>query len=326
MSENNKRRLLKVLQLMQAAGKPKTVKELVDDLYSKYDIKSDRKAVTADLEELRDAGYPLEHKEHSRIGWIWKDSFEEHELKFLLDVVSVSRTLSMEDSRKLINKINNLANQSGRDMKAVTLPLDENFKSTDKNNSIKIKAILRAIKENFKIRFDYYKYGNGNKKILTHKFVANPYYLVPFNDEYYFICDLDKFGHPSHFRLDMMDKVKVLDGEKRKPVREGFIINGEPADLNKYMRESLNMWAGDIIEVKLRCNNSVRHIINAKFGNQVTATLKRDDTFVVNVKVPDSEGFYQWLAGLGTKAVLLGPEKCVEKYKEYLKSITEMYL
>lgn len=327
MSENNKQRLLKVLQMIQATDENKrlTVKQLVDDLYNKYDIKVDRKAVTADLEELRDAGFPLVHKEHSRTGWYWNNSFEEYELKFLLDAVSVSRSLSIAESRKLIEKINNLANQSGRDMRAVTLPLDANFKSTDDKNSIKLKAILRAIKENCKISFEYYKYVDDNKKKLSHKFLASPYYLVPSNDEYFLICDLGIFGRTSHFRLDMMDKVKVMDSIKRKPLREGFIVNGQPTDLSKYMRESLNMWVGNVIDVRLKCDNSLRNCINSKFGNHVMKIYQKDHTFVVNVKIPDTEGFYKWLASLGQKAVLLGPDDCVKQYKEFLHNMIKIY-
>lgn len=327
MSENNKQRLLKVLKIMQTIDEKNkmTVASLVKKLNSKYDIKVDRKAVTGDLEELRDAGYPLRHKDNSKQGWYWENNFSEQELKFLLDSVATARSLSIEDSRLLIGKIHELANQSGRDMRVVTLPLDDEIKNLDDKNNIKMGAILRAIREGKKISFAYYKYAKNDKKILSRNFIVSPYFLVPYNDEYYLIGDLDKFGHPSHFRLDMLDRVKVIEDSIRKPLKDGFTINGKPVELGQYLRENINMWNGEVMEVQLSCNIALRHIIRSKFGNNTVVHYKNNDTFTVRIKVTDGEGFYHWLAGMGNKAKLMWPEECVTRYKNYLNKIISLY-
>ena len=76
------------------------------------------------------------------------------------------------------------------------------------------------------------------------------------------------------------------------------------------------MFEGDVVEVDLRCDNSLMKTIIDKFGEDVTTLAYDMNSFRVITDVAASPTFYGWVFGFSGKIQILGPENVKEEYKK----------
>jgi predicted DNA-binding transcriptional regulator YafY len=146
---------------------------------------------------------------------------------------------------------------------------------------------------------------------------------VLYENQYFLICNSESNDGLTHFRLEMLTNVAVTDSDARNP--ESIPQHGENFDLGAYLRRSQNMWGGEKIQVKLRCDNYIRDVIRMRFGKHIMMIDDGPDHFTVNVEVADNTGLYQWLAERGTRLTVVSPESVRNHYLQYLRDIIDMY-
>ena len=328
MAENSKLKLLYILDIMRKTDEfhPINSTQIASKL-SAYGIHAERKSIGRDLACLEDAGYSIIKCADHNKGWYMTDqTFEDFELKILCDAVGAAPFLTDKDSRDLIKKVRDLATAEGEKLISAATYQDTTIKTDDKRNKIKIDTVTRAIKAKKKITFQYYEDAPGNKRRLRrdgHVYCVSPYYLVLYENQYYLICNSDTNDGLTHFRLEMLTGVAVTEQDARNP--ETIPIHGTDFDLGAYLRRSQNMWSGDQVQVKLRCDNYIRDIIRMRFGKHVMMIDDGPEHFTVTVEVADNTGLYQWLAERGTRLTVLSPESVRNHYLAYLRNIIGMY-
>ena len=329
MAGNSKLKLLYILDIMKKTDEfhPMNSTQIAARLES-YGIAAERKSIARDLACLEDAGYSIIKCTDHNQGWYMTDqTFEDYELKILCDAVGAATFLTDKDSRELIGKVRGLATVEGEHLISATSTFDPAVKTDDRSNKRKIDTVIRAIKSRKKILFQYFQEGPGGEKTLRrdgHIYCLSPYYLVLNDGQYFLIGTLD--SHPdnlTHFRLEMLTSLSVTDLQARNPdsVRE----HGQNFELGAYLRRSLNMWAGERVQVKLRCDNYIRDIIRMRFGKQVLMVDDGPDHFTVVVEAADNMGLYQWLARHGTRLTVVAPEQVRNHYIEFLRNVLEQY-
>ena len=252
--------------------------------------------------------------------------FEDFELKILCDAIGSAPFLTDKDSRDLIQKVRDLATAEGEKLISAATYQDTTIKTDDKRNKIKIDTVTRAIKAKKKITFQYYEETAGNKRRLRrdgHVYCVSPYYLVLYENQYFLICNSESNDGLTHFRLEMLTGVEVTEQDARNP--ETVSQHGENFDLGAYLRSSQNMWSGDKVKVKLRCDNYIRDVIRMRFGKHVMMIDDGSEHFTVTVEVADNTGLYQWLAERGTRLKVVSPETVKNNYLQYLHNILNMY-
>lgn len=328
MAENSKLKLLYILDIMKKTDEfhPINSTQIAARLAS-YGIQAERKSIARDLACLEDAGYSIIKCADHNKGWYMTDqTFEDFELKILCDAVGSAPFLTDRDTRDLVKKVRGLATTEGEKLISAATYLDTSIKTDDKSNKIKIDTVTRAIKAKKKITFQYYEETAGNQRRLRrdgHVYCVSPYYLVLYENQYYLICNSDTNDGLTHFRLEMLTGVTVTDLDARKP--ETVAAHGENFDLAAYLRRSQNMWGGEQIQVKLRCDNYIRDVIRMRFGKHVMMMDDGPDHFIVNVEVADNTGLYQWLAERGTRLTVLSPASVRDRYQQYLRDILKLY-
>lgn len=332
---NSKIKLLRILQILQDTDidHPINTTGIIAKLKKSYDIDAERKSVMRDISTLMSfTEYDIVKCCNSNDGWymITRD-FEDHELKLFADFIASAKYLSEKDSSDILEKIINHASPSGRELIQSSLISDKGQKLRGAHFLEYFSIIIQAIRENKKIKFKYFEITKGNK--LVHKrdgyeYVVSPYYTVLYDNEYFLIANTDGHNNASHYRIELMDELGIVnDSEtKRRQITEieGLCKDGETVPIEKYLRSSVNLWTGDLINVKLRCRNSCRLIIIKHFGDSWICE-NNDDTFNISVDVTDNEGFYKLIAQLGTDVQILSPDSAREHFKEYLRSILEQY-
>ena len=99
----------------------------------------------------------------------------------------------------------------------------------------------------------------------------------------------------------------------------------EKFDIASYTKTVFSMFGGEEVSVKLSVDNSLIGVIVDRFGKNIFIEKESDNTFVINVKIALSPQFFGWLFGLGTKVKILAPQKAVDEFSSYAKSISDLY-
>lgn len=249
MAETNKLKILYVLDIMRETDEqhPINISQIAEKLWSVYGVKAERKSIGRDLQTLEDAGYSILKCENHNQGWYMVDQpFEDHELKMLADAVASARFMTLEDSRTLIQKLKTLATKEGESLMDATLILDPAIKIVDSKFKLKFDLVMRAIADRKQIRFQYLELTTGGQKILKREgksYLVSPYYIFPANDEYFLLGNPASHDHATHFRIEMMTNVEVMDDPVR-PMREVLELKGigSTKTIGDYLRENVDMW------------------------------------------------------------------------------------
>ena len=230
------------------------------------------------------------------------------------------------DSRELIRKVRGLATTEGEHLITATSFFDSAVKTDDGRSKLKLDTVTRAIKARRKITFQYYEDTAGNKRRLRrdgHVYCVSPYYLVLYENQYFLICNSKSNDGLTHFRLEMITNLNMTELPSRDP--RTLPKHGDKFDLGGYLRSSVNMWAGERVRVKLRCDNYLRNDIRMRFGKQVMMIDDGTEHFTVNVEVADNTGLYQWLAEQGKRVTVVSPDSVRVHYVDFLQDFLNMY-
>ena len=181
-----------------------------------------------------------------------------------------------------------------------------------------------AIAENKKVSFIYNGYGADFKLHPKRKnrYVVNPYQLVANNGWYYLVANYDKYDDISHYRIDKITKIEIMQ-EKSKPVskvkemEKGF-------SLPRHMAEHFYMYSGESVTVKLLADKTIMNELIDWFGKDFRILEKNDDTIKILVKC-NEEAMKYWALQYGPDVEVLEPEHLRERVKEAVNNMAEKY-
>lgn len=337
MLANAKLKLLKILEILMETdeGHPLTALQIADKL-KLYGIDAERKSICRDINILKDdSGYDIALSEDNKQGYYMVSrNFEDWELKILIDAVWGAKFLTQDNADKLAAKLRSMASESSRNMLSATTPVKLKIKSSNVTTKINIDSILRAIKNDRKIKFQY-SYTAIDLKPKLRKdgffYTVNPYALIWQNEHYYLIANYDKYDNLSYYRLDRM-KSLVISDDKRKPAKE---LLGSNADLKieQYVRASLYHYGGQKIKLTLQVKDYMVDDLVDYFGTDLYFHAVGDE-YQVTVDVMDGDGLYYWLLQYEKNVKVISPlsvrDHLIEKavgilnlYKENIKDGTD---
>lgn len=339
---NSKEKILRILQILKNTDidHPINTTGIISRLNNDYGIETERKSVMRDINTLMSIPnfeYEIVKCENPNDGWyMLSREFEDYELKLFADFISSGKYISESDSKIILKKITDHASPSGKELIKSSLISYKGQKLIGTHSLEYFSIIIQAILENKKIRFKYFDVTKGNKLIHKrsgHVYTVSPYYTVLYDNEYFLIANTDGHNNTAHYRIELMDDVNFVTDKnapdkyvKRRPITEieELYKDGELVPVEKYLRSSVNLWTGELINVKLRCKNSSRLTMIKYFGDTWISENK-DDTFDISVDVTDNEGFYRLIAQLGTNVTILSPDSARAHFKHYLRSVLEQY-
>ena len=323
MSDNSKTPMqrLKILYLYQILmektdeNHPISMPEIIQEL-EKYGIQAGRKALYEDIEALKAFGVDIVSTRGSQAGYsIVSRSFELPELKLLADAVASSRFLTEKKAKQLIQKIGSLG--SPYEIKQIErqIYIANRTKAINEKIYLNVDAIQRAINENKKISFRYFKYNvEKKKKYSPNLHICSPYALTWDDERYYLVAHYDKYPDKmTNFRVDRMEGVQLLD-EPSEKLPKGF-------NLKEYLSSTFSMFSGTSQDVQLRFENELVSAVIDRFGTDVKLYPDGDTHFTTTVKIKAEQPFFGWLFGFGTSAQILQPAEIREKYVNMLKNV-----
>jgi len=277
--------------------------------------------------------------------------FEYEETDRLIQLISFSDMLSVDEKKKLIGKIWELTGKyyttpywDGENLKfnprAVHSRLTGNKTSDRGKLAETLNSLQYAVNNLAQVRFRFNRYNADHELVPTSEYLheLSPYHLVVYHDNYYCIGLKRSDNRVWHYRVDLMTDVEIIRDEKGKivPVEltnfEGLPILSAAWDPEKYMSEHLNMAYDEPQNIRIKIRDTNYTIIHDWFGDhyekvdEITATNEDGNEIhydIVKVRTSPSM-IVHWAMQYGSKVEIMD-EEMRKKIKTEVKRIKEIY-
>jgi len=260
-------------------------KDIITYIYNNYNERFERKAIGRCLDELLQLGYDIVRDKGY---YLDTRTFDKSELSYLIDIVNSSSILTQKQVDHIIDKL--LQDESNYMKRSIyhVCDISKSIYSLNHEFFLNIEIINEAIETNKKIAFDYLEYGLDKKlhKKRKEKYIVNPYQLIISMNKYYLIGNYDKYDNISHYRIDKICNVEILN-QPQKQLKQ-------PIHLPQYRLEHLYMFSGPSINVKIKFENRIIDQIIDWFSTECTI-LPIDDNYSYLITTVNEHALYYWL-------------------------------
>ena len=290
--------------------------ELIKILKEEYGINSHRQTIATEIELLKDFGMDIEcvRARQNKYHLVSRD-FDLAELKLIIDAVDACKFISGRESKALSAKLASLAGNGHAEALKRYGSAEGRVRTTNEKTCLIIDAVNTAINMKRKISFHYFTYDENKKKTLRHDgepYVFSPYELIWDGDRYYILGWSDLHGGMRTFRVDRIVEPPIVMEAKAVKKPAGFSGAG-------FVGANYRMFAGEVKEVSLICDNDTMDSMIDRFGEKVETEPDDADHFRLTAEVADSHVFYAWVFGFGGKVKICGPEDMKDAYGKMLK-------
>lgn len=150
-----------------------------------------------------------------------------------------------------------------------------------------------------------------------HDYIINPYYIVYANDNYYLICNNNNYSNLSHYCIDKIKNITILQDKQRKNIGSTF-------DPYAYVKSKTYMYGGNEERITLKCNMIILDDMIDRFGNDVILQPMDDEHFLAIVNASRQGIIYLCLQYLRYCEVT-SPQDLREEIKNILFTAIEKY-
>ena len=313
-------RILQILEQYSDFDHPLKQRDIIDYLDKDYGIVIERKAVGRNLSLLKEAGYDI--ASDRRGSYLAERTFDDSELRMLIDGVLASRPLTAKHSKELIERLCSLSNKYFRSHVKNIWSVNEWSKTDNQALFYNIEIVDAAIEQGKQIAFCYNKYGADKKLHKTSDQHATPYQMILRNQRYYLIACNEKWKNLGHYRLDRITGICLTD-EPATPLRS---LPGHEygIDYREYATSLPYMFTDKPEMVEFLADSDIIDQIVDWFGDD--ARIKQSgDKLKVSVKVSPMAMEY-WAMQYLNFVEILSPKTLRERIAENLKSAKKKYI
>lgn len=312
--------ILEVLETYSDENHPLTQQEIIRLLKQDYDMACDRRSVKANIISLNELGYEINMKNGY---FLINRKFDDAELRLIIDSVLFSKTLSGNQARKLIKKLESMGNKYF-DSKVSHISTTSDLSRTDNKQVLyTVSAINDAIDQKKKISFRYNDYGVDLKLYPREKeYIVNPYQMVAANGHYYLIGNYDCYDDLSYYRIDKITDISIMN-EKVKPMKQ---VEGleKGLDLPKHMAEHIYMFSGPAVRVKFLIREGMISELIDWFGKDFRILDHKDGMLTVSVNCNEQAMLF-WALQYGPYVEVVEPKSLREKICKEIGLIAKNY-
>lgn len=295
--------------------------DIIDLLKSNYGMQCERRAVSKNIDSLREMGYDIAYEK----GYYLKTrEFTDAELRLLIDGVFTSGAITDKEAHQLANKLEKYSNKYFKSHISHIHSTSSGKNAENQEVMDSIAAIDNAISKGKKISFSYLQYGIDFKlhPKRNQKYIVSPYQMVNNKGKYYLIGNYDEYDNVSHYRLDRITDVEILK-ENRKPMKS---VKGleKGFNISEYISEHFYMFSGESEHFMLRTNENMMDALVDGFGKDFRVEFGEEDDIIVRLKC-NPTAFFHWAMQYGGSIEVLEPESMRERIKKAALNIYKMY-
>lgn len=338
--------ILDILQKYTDEEHKLSQKQIENILSEKYMMSVDRKSIRRNLINLIESEYiNIGYTEKKRVIKNKKNGEEEEniiltdfylireltngELRYLIDSILSSKHIPEKHGKELIEKIELLG---GSYFHSHTKNISRKTGSVVYSQEVfyNIEQLDIAINQHKKVKFKYTYFGEDKKSHVrcrndgsVREYIINPYQMAVNEGKYYLICNNDKYDDISHYRIDRIRDVEVLE-DSVKPFKNLKEITDHKLDLNKYMDEHIYMFSGKQSMVKFKVVKEMIGDVADVFGTGFTVHGSDADYFIVSTKVNEN-AMIQYAKSFAPDVIIIEPRDLAIKVKKQLEEAILQY-
>lgn len=245
-----------------------------------YDMKINRKTLHDHFDLLNEFGCDISTPQSRNDGYYLNSRlFETSEVHLLCNAINAVHFIPQIASNNLIEKLLNTQSEFLKSDFHQTVYMKNMRKSLNKEFFLNIEILMEAIQDNKPVSFNYMRY-NLNKVLIArkdHEYLIHPYYIIYANENYYLICNNDEYDNLSHYRIDKIKNIKILNNLKRKSLQKSF-------DPYTYAKSKIYMYGGEEERITLKCDYFILDDIIDRFGNDVILQKYDEKHFLAIVR------------------------------------------
>lgn len=322
--------ILDILRKYSDADHRLSQKDIIDILQTEYGMTADRKSIRRNLLDLIDFGYTLEYSESIRrsksgkeetvlTDWYLERDFSDAELRLLIDSLLFSKHIPYSHCKELIQKLEGFSSRyfKSKVRHICNLPEDQP-QNTELFYTIEI--LDEAIERGNQVLFHYGDYGTDKHMHLrkssdgeARNYLVNPYQMVATNGKYYLVGNYDKYDNISHYRIDHIRDIQLVD----HPVKSQKKVKGFEQGLNlpKHMAEHVYMFSGDSACITMKTTIDMAGELIDWFGNGVTFSDETETSVIAHVTA-NLQAMRFWALQYAPYVTILKPQSLVDMVKE----------
>lgn len=312
-------RILQILEQYSDFDHPLKQQDIIYYLDKDYGIAIERKAVGRNLSLLKEAGYDI--ASDRRGSYLAERTFDDSELRMLIDGVLASRYITARHSKELIERLCSLSNKYFRSHVKNIWSVNEWSKTDNQALFYNIEIVDAAIEQGRQIVFCYNKYGADKKLHKKSDQRATPYQMILRNQRYYLIACNEKWKNIGHYRLDCITDIRLTD-EPATPLRS---LSGHESgiDYKEYATSLPYMFTDKPERVEFLANPDIIDQIVDWFGDNAHIE-QRGDKLKVSVKVSPMAMEY-WAMQYLNFVEILSPASLRSRIAANLEAAREKY-
>lgn len=314
---------------------------LSDRMQARFGHKLNRRTLKAYLDELLEAGYPLNAEKRVRIqpdgteeimltDWYLEPQFEMSELRLLCDLLAGMPAIPETQRDLLMQKLMTLAPPTQKSAGAQQITYLH--KPPAQQLLFSVEMLCEAMQRNCMISFSYGSYhldADGTPVLLprcredgtVREYMVSPYEITVSHGRYYLICCKEPYRTLSNYRIDRMTDVKLLETFERLPLTE---VSDEAAQ-PKQLAEQLYMYSGEAEEIRFIAEETILNDILDWFGTEIAiAPAEQPHKLLVTVCVHPT-AMQHWALQYGKYVTVLSPESLRTELAETALAISNRY-
>ncbi len=328
--QNSKLKLLVLADILEKQTDEEhtlTANELCEKLQNEG-IPAERKSIYKDIDVLREFGYDIiKSTSKTNTGYfLGERKFQEAEIRLISDAIQAANFISPNKTAELVSKFESFLSKNQSKILHSQVYVEKRPKTANERIYYTINKLDKAINKNLKVNILYQK-----RKITdefktateekTHK--VSPYALIWSNDNYYLICNNEKYDNLMHVRIDRIKSVDVTD-EKSRHFSEvsNYTSKFDAAD---YANKSFNMFSGEPKPIQLICNNDLLDVMLDRFGKSVKIQKNDENSFILRTNAAVSEGLIAWILQFGARVKVKSPNDLIYEIKKAVQELAEAY-
>lgn len=321
--EPKKLALIRVLQILRNYSDynhPMLQEDIAEKLDQDFGITLERKAISRNINLLREAGYEIES---TRAGsYLDEREFEDSELRMLIDGVLSSKYITAKHSKDLIEKLCGMSNKYFRSHIRHVYSVNDWSKTDNQALFYNIELIDDAIERRLQLKFDYNKYGIDKKLHRTKTHCASPYQLILHNQRYYLMSQNEHWHNMAYYRVDRITNMTILD----KPSTPITTLEGFESGINyKELASSLPYMYTDKLErIEFKAHKCIIDQIVDWFGDEVEFKEADENNVMVSLKASPN-AMEHWAMQYINFVEILKPTSLRERIKVNIKLAEEKY-
>lgn len=339
-------RLLQILREETDANCRLSQQQLRDRLKARFDIDLNRRTLKTYLDELREAGYPLNATAFDRqradgtesamqTKWYIEPELESSELRLLSDLLAAAPALPEIQRQALHEKLLLHASPSARQWEAHIAPVSLQ-KAANPQMLLTVELLCEAMEQGCMAEFQYCSFAfdkEAGQVTLSprkdkdapekpKKYTVSPYQIAVSHGQYYLLCCTEPHDNLSSYRIDRIAECKLLQKRKRRPAEE---ITG-CAELPQTLAEHLYMYTGEPVTCRFRIRADRIGDAVDWFGRGIGIEADEDnpDSLTVTVSVHPT-AMQHWALQYGGYVTVLEPEPLREKIAEAVRDLAARY-